>query len=196
MMMMQAEASRPETATGEDSDHALALAAGRGDRDAFATLIERHYGTMYRIAWRWCGDASEAEDIAQDVSIKLARAIGGWRGEGGFSTWLYRIVLNAVRDRQRTKAAEKRRVEAFAMQALVEAQGAPETDDPAQRLWAAVATLPDRQRDAVLLVHGEGLSHGEAAGVMGVSEGTVSFHIHEAKKKLRAMMQTPGEGQS
>lgn len=196
MMTMQAEASGPDSALREDSDHALALAAGCGDRDAFAQLIERHYETMHRIAWRWCGDASEAEDIAQDVSIKLARAIGGWRGTSGFSTWLYRIVLNAVRDRQRMKAAEKRRVEAFAVQALIDAQGVPENDDPAQRLWAAVATLPDRQRDAVLLVHGEGLNHGEAADVMGVSEGTVSFHIHEAKKKLRAMMQAPGEGQS
>ncbi len=64
-------------------------------------------------------------------------------------------------------------------------------DDPATRLWAAVGTLPERQRDAVLLVHGEGLGHGAAADVMGVSEGTVSFHIHEAKKKLRAMMQAP-----
>jgi len=196
MMTMQAEVSGPKTGHSEDSDHALALAAGRGDRDAFAALIERHYDTMHRIAWRWCGNASEADDIAQDVSIKLARAVGGWRGEGGFSTWLYRIVLNAVRDRRRAQAAEKRRVEAFAVQALVEAQGAPEADDPAQRLWAAVATLPDRQRDAVLLVHGEGLNHGEAADVIGVSEGTVSFHIHEAKKKLKRMMQTPEGEQS
>jgi len=190
-MTMQAEASGPETAVAEDSDHALALAAARGDRDAFSRLLERHYAAMHRIAWRWCGDASEAEDIAQDVSIKLARAIGSWRGEGGFTTWLYRIVLNAVRDRQRATAAERRRVEAFAVQTLVDAQGVPETDDPAQRLWAAVGTLPDRQRDAVLLVHGEGLSHGEAADVMGISEGTVSFHIHEAKNKLRVSMQSP-----
>lgn len=193
-MTMQAEASGPSAPGFEDDDHALALAAGRGDRAAFARLIARHYDTMYRMAWRWCGDASEAEDIAQDVSVKLARTIGSWRGDGGFSTWLFRIVLNAVRDRQRAKAAEQRRVAAYAVQALVDAQISPADDDPGQRLWAAVATLPERQRDAVLLVHGEGLGHGEAADVMGVSEGTVSFQIHEAKKNLRVMMQT-GEGE-
>ncbi|MFZ2103408.1 MAG: RNA polymerase sigma factor [Oricola sp.] len=168
------------------------MQASRGDRDAFARLLERHYATIHRVAWRWCGDASDAEDIAQEVAMKLARTIGSWRGEAAFSTWLYRIVLNAVRDRQRAHASERRRVEAYAVQALVEAQGDGAGDnDPATQLWNAVGTLPERQRDAVLLVHGEGLSHDEAAGIMGLSEGTVSFHIHEAKKKLRAMMQAP-----
>lgn len=192
MKTMRPDANGPETAAREEDDHALAVRASHGDRDAFARLIDRHYATIHRIAWRWCGNAGDADDIAQDVTIKLARTIGSWRGEAGFSTWLYRIVLNTVRDRQRALAAERRRVEAFAVQALVDAQGADGADaDPATRLWAAVGTLPERQRDAVLLVHGEGLGHGAAADVMGVSEGTVSFHIHEAKKKLRAMMQAP-----
>lgn len=189
-MMMQTSASGPSPALRDETDHALAIRAGGGDRDAFARLAERHYGTIHRIAWRWCGDPTDAEDIAQDVVIKLARTIGSWRGDSSFATWVYRIVLNAVRDRQRSRAAERRRVEAYAVQAIVDAQGGEGAGgDPAIRLWNAVGSLPERQRDAVLLVHGEGLSHGEAAGIMGLSEGTVSYHIHEAKKKLRTLMQ-------
>jgi RNA polymerase sigma-70 factor (ECF subfamily) len=192
MMTMQADVVSHTGAIAGDGDQALAARASNGDREAFACLLERHYATIHRIAWRWCGDAADAEDIAQDVSIKLARAISGWRAEASFPSWLYRIVLNTVRDRQRARASERRRVEAYAVQAMVDAQGGEGADgDPATRLWSAVGSLPERQRDAVLLVHGEGLSHDEAAGVMGVSEGTVSFHIHEAKKKLRAIMQKP-----
>jgi RNA polymerase sigma-70 factor (ECF subfamily) len=192
MMTMPMDASAPDYGRTEVEDATLARSAAGGDRVAFARLLERHYESIHRIAWRWCGDADDAEDIAQDVSIKLARSIRSWRGESAFSTWLYRIVLNSVRDRQRSMAAEKRRVEAFAVQALVDAQGGGnQPDDPAARLWSAVGKLPERQRDTVLLVHGEGMAHGEVAEILGVSEGTVSFHIHEAKKKLRVMMEKP-----
>ncbi|TIO87361.1 MAG: sigma-70 family RNA polymerase sigma factor, partial [Mesorhizobium sp.] len=65
--------------------------------------------------------------------------------------------------------------------------------DPAEALWAAVRMLPDKQRDAVLLVYGEGLSHAAAAEVMAISEATVSWHIHEAKKRLKLLMRSAGE---
>lgn len=176
----------------EPSDDALAALAARGDRQAFARLLERHYDAVHRIAWRWCGDAGEAEDIAQDVCIKLARAVRQFRGDAAFSSWLYRIVLNAVRDRQRAVSKERERVAAYAAHALVEAQ--PDmADELGEWLWDAVARLPERQRDAVLLVHGEGMSHDKAAEVLGVSGGTVSFHIHEARKKLKAMMSPEDE---
>ena len=61
------------------------------------------------------------------------------------------------------------------------------------RLWAAVRQLPDKQRDAVTLVYGEGLSHADAADVMGLAEPTVSWHVHEAKKRLKQMMASAGD---
>ncbi|TIV62984.1 MAG: RNA polymerase subunit sigma-70, partial [Mesorhizobium sp.] len=66
-------------------------------------------------------------------------------------------------------------------------------DDPADALWTAVRLLPDKQRDAVLLVYGEGLNHAAAAEVMAISETTVSWHIHEAKKRLKLLMRSAGE---
>ena len=76
---------------------------------------------------------------------------------------------------------------------LVEGQGAPDADDRAERLWEAVRKLPDKQRDAVLLVYGEGLGHAAAADAMACAEATVSWHIHEAKKRLKALMLLAGE---
>ena len=68
-----------------------------------------------------------------------------------------------------------------------------ESEDPAEALWAAVRQLPDKQRDAVLLVYGEGLSHAAAAEAMAISETTVSWRIHEAKKRLKTLMRSAGE---
>jgi RNA polymerase sigma-70 factor (ECF subfamily) len=77
---------------------------------------------------------------------------------------------------------------------MVEEAGAetPETAVMGQELWAAVRSLPDRERDAVLLVYGEDLSHGEAAAVMGCSEKTVSWHLHEARKRLKTRLEATG----
>jgi RNA polymerase sigma-70 factor, ECF subfamily len=85
----------------EADDDRLVRLARAGDRSAFAALVERHYEFIYRVAWRWSASRPEAEDVAQEVCIRLAGAIGGFRGEGRFTTWLYALTLNAARDQQR-----------------------------------------------------------------------------------------------
>ncbi|MEM7270784.1 MAG: sigma-70 family RNA polymerase sigma factor, partial [Pseudomonadota bacterium] len=92
----------------ETDDNALALAAGSGDRAAFAVLIDRHYDRIFRFAWRLTGAADQAEDLAQEVSILLARRIRQFRGDAKFSTWLYQVVLNAARDAGRRDATRGR----------------------------------------------------------------------------------------
>jgi RNA polymerase sigma-70 factor (ECF subfamily) len=176
-----------DTAAMEDSSAALAQAAACGDRSAFARLVETHYDFIFRMAWRWTGNREDAEDIAQEVAMRLGRNIRGYRGEAAFSTWLCSLTLNAVRDHARKAKRLKRLADAVAVHALVEAVEAVPAD-PAEALWGAVRELPERQRDAVLLVHGEGLSHAAAAATMNCSEGTVSFHIHEARKRLKAIL--------
>ena len=93
----------------------------------------------------------------------------------------------------RKTARETAKTEAFGVHALVAGEAVPEPEDQAERLWAAVRKLPDKQRDAVLLVYGEGLSHAAAADAMACAEATVSWHIHEAKKRLKVLMRSAGE---
>ena len=174
-----------------EADEDLARAAAGGDADAFGLLIERHYDRFHRLAWRWCGSRIEAEDIAQDVCVKIGRSIRGWRGEAAFTTWAYRIVYTTATDRLRARQ-RLRLVEPSKMAMLVEAKADPPESDRADaglmkgELWDEVRRLPEQQRDAVLLVYGEDMSHGEAAAVMGCTEKTVSWHLHEARKRLKA----------
>lgn len=174
-----------------DSD--LIERARGGDRKAFGILVERHYGFVYRAAYRWCGKKADAEDIAQEVCARLGKAIRDYRGGGAFTTWLYTMTLNAARDMMRKTARETAKTSAYGVHALIAGEAAEETDDPVDALWAAVRNLPDKQRDAVMLVYGEGVSHAVAADAMAISETTVSWHIHEAKKRLKVLMREAGE---
>ncbi len=172
----------------DQSDQWLIERAVAGEGTAFARLLERHYGFIYRVAYKWCGAQADAEDITQEVCIKLGRAIRGFKGDAAFTSWLYRITLNAVRDFQRARAT---RIERTAAMALITPDAAEPDQDAGfvqSQLWQAVRNLPDKQRDAMLLVFAEDLSHGAAAGIMGCAESTVSWHIHEAKKKLKELL--------
>ena len=168
-----------------DDDATLVARACEGERAAFATLVGRHYDLMFRVAWRFCGRREDAEDVAQDVCVRLPRALPKWSARGRFESWLCSIVVNAVRDRQRKLAAERRHHEAFAREPRPEPQ---DEEGPLAEMWAAVRALPDKQREAVTLVHGEGLSHAEAGAAMDCAETTVSYHIHAARKRLREML--------
>jgi RNA polymerase sigma-70 factor (ECF subfamily) len=175
------------------SDAELVGRAREGDGTAFGQLVERHYDFVYRVAYRWCGRKQDAEDIAQEVCIRLGKAIRGYRGGGAFTSWLYAMAMNAARDLGRKTARETAKTDAFGAHALVEMQGGGDEDDAIDQMWAAVRQLPDKQREAVTLVYGEGLSHAAAAEAMAVSEATVSWHVHEAKKRLRVLMREVGE---
>lgn len=169
------------------SDGELARRAAAGDRSSFAWLVARHYAFVFRIAYRMTGHRADAEDIAQDVCARLGRAIRTYRGGSAFTTWLYPVVVNAVRDQGRSAAREATRRRAYGIQARIES-AAYEANEPAEALWEAVRDLPPKQQEAVTLVYGEALSHAEAADLLGCSETTVSWHIHEAKKRLKLIM--------
>ncbi len=170
------------------TDAELIGQAQKGDRAAFGRLVERHYDFVYRVAWRWCGRKADAEDVAQEVCVRLGRAIRDYHGGAKFTSWLYAMTLNAARDMMRKAARETIKTGAFGVHALISGVHQAEPEDRSETLWAAVRNLPDKQRDAVLLVYGEGLSHAAAADAMACAEATVSWHIHEAKKRLKQMM--------
>ncbi len=175
------------------SSRGLAEKAAEGCRESFAALVEAYYPRIYRLAWRFCGSGTLAEDIAQDVCVKLATAIRSYRGEAAFSTWVWRITYTAAIDRLRegrgTQSADPTVVAGLADADPDNRAPSPEDDAMTKELWLAVRRLPPQQRDAVLLVYGEDMSHAEAATIMGCQEKTVSWHLHEAKKRLKIDLQ-------
>ena len=181
-----------------ETDETLAARAAGGCRASFGELIERHYDRIYRMAWRWSGQRDRAEDIAQDVCVKLASAVGGYRADAKFTTWLHRIAYTTMID-QRRISQRTVPVEPSEIIRLVDdgaqsqsAEEAITAADNARELWTAVRALPPQQRDAVLLIYGEDMSHAEAALIMTCSEKTVSWHVHEAKKKLKLSLKAAG----
>jgi RNA polymerase sigma-70 factor (ECF subfamily) len=170
------------------ADETLVRRAITGDRRAFSELIERHYEFVFRTACKWCGKASDAEDIAQEVAVKLGSAIKSFDGRSAFTSWLYKVTLNAVRDMQRSRSRHGRNIDRYAEVAPDEYLPDQEDSAAARELWDAVRALPPQQRDAVLLVYAEGMNHAEAGVILGCKEATVSWHVHEAKKTLRALL--------
>lgn len=185
---MAAFAEQSALAEEPAPDLSLALLAARGDRAAFGQLIERHYDYIFRIACKWSGKRSDAEDIAQDVCIKLATAIRSFDGRAAFTSWLYKVTLNAVRDMQRARSRRGKNIDRYAEIAPEEELPDQEDSTAMKEIWAAVRRLPEQQRDAVLLVYAEDMSHAQAGEIMGCKETTVSWHIHEAKKTLRGLL--------
>ena len=177
----------------EDTDRALVDRAAGGDREAFATLIERHYGLIYRVGVRVLGDNEAAADLAQDVCVGLAARLSSYRGDSRFTTWLYRVVVNAARDRMRRDGTQRRHEAAFAEVDAMTRAGQAAND--AESLWLRqmLGGLADDLRTTVVLVLQEGLQHAEAAEVLGVSESTVSWRMHEARKRLQALVAAEDE---
>ena len=181
---------------GEDGKHdgTLARRAAAGDRDAFVVLLERHYDRIYRIGARVLGDADEAADLAQDVCISLPARLSSFRGQSRFSTWLYRVVVNAARDTLRRTDARRRGERSFAeMESLLRAEDAGRACE-ASWLRRALGQLPEDMRLTVFLVLEEEMKHAEAGTVLGVSESTVSWRMHEVRKRLRALAAGEEEG--
>jgi len=169
-------------------DKSLVARAVAGERAAFAALIERHYDFIFRVACKWLGRRQDAEDIAQEVCVKLASVLKSFDGRSAFTSWLYRITLNAVRDSQRAGKRRDRKHDGLAEVHPEDEPPQQEEATTARELWAAVQALSPQQQQAVMLVYAEDMSHAEASAIMGCKEATVSWHVHEAKKTLRGLL--------
>lgn len=153
-----------------------------GHGASFAELLDLHYDTIHRFAWKWCGHRADAEDIAQQACIKLAQSLGQYRFQSAFSSWLYRLVVNCAKDWQRSQRRHQ--------------HGEIPDDEPAadshraedavhlEQLLEQLGHLGEGMRETALLVHAEGLSHAQAGEVLGVSESTISWRIHTMRKHM------------
>lgn len=173
---------------GVDDDLSLIRRAQAGDATAFERLVTQYYSFIYRTAYRWLGHKDDAEDITQTICMRLATTLTSFDGRASFTSWLYRVTLNAVRDLQRSHSRVKRQASAVAAVTSEAVAGDQEDAMRVEDIWRRVRQLPDKQRDAVLLVYGEEMSHADAAAIMQCREVTVSWHIHKARKALKDLL--------
>ena len=153
-----------------------------GNASAFGELVDSHYDTIYRFAWKWCRHRANAEDIAQQACIKLAASLAQFRFEAAFTSWLYRLVVNCAQDWQR---AQRRHAHADLPEHEPAADsGRAEDAVHLDQLLEQLDALGAGMRETALLVHAEGLSHAEAGEALGVSESTISWRIHTMRKHM------------
>lgn len=171
-------------------DSALVERVKAGDKAAFSVLLARHYTLIFRAAWKWCGVRQDAEDIAQNVCLKLASGLHQYRGEAAFTSWLYRVTLNAAKDYTKSQPSRRgREVACEILERFVCDTPSAEASLISRALYHCIAALPEKLRMAVLLVCAEGLSHAEAGGVLECKEGTVSWRLSEARKQLAVCLE-------
>jgi len=165
-----------------------------GDNDAIEQLVVKYQKQIYAFVYRIINDPEEAKDLTQKTFLKAFNAIGSFRQEASFKTWLYKIAMNTslshfTQNRQRGTETELQ-------EALIGSQaGALSLVIKKERmdyLRKAMGALPERQRLAIILRAYEGLSCKETAEVMGCSEGAVRAHYHIAVKGLRALLKERG----
>jgi RNA polymerase sigma-70 factor, ECF subfamily len=174
---------------------ALVAAAKAGDRRAFEALVVRYRKRLYALALHITGSASEADDITQDVFLKAYRALPQFEGRSQFFTWVYRMTvnrsLNVRRDRARRgeDTLEDPRLElAVAVDARSNPGREAELRQTYARLLRALDSLPIDMRTTVILVSMQGMSHGEVAVIQNLSEGTIAWRMHEARRRLHEAM--------
>ena len=172
----------------QTDDDSLALAAAGGDAAAFSALLERQYDRIFRLCFRLTGSRAEAEDLTQDICAALPARLRSYRGEARITSWLYRLCVNAAHDRRRRAATRTRAASGWG-DWEVNRRAADEAEREAlDWLTQAMRRLPDDLRDTLALVLDD-VTHAEAGRILGVSEGTISWRISEAKKRLATVAQ-------
>ena len=187
------------TVPTDESDERLMLRFQHGDVRAFEVLVRRHRTPVYSFLARLTGDRARAEDLCQETFLKAVRASADWAPRARFQTWLYAIARNRAIDEARRQAFRR-------AERLEDAAGAaPSADDPPPdraaegallrpKLEAALAALPEEQREVFLLREYAGLRFPEIAQVTGVPENTVKSRMRYALEALRARLSALGVG--
>ncbi|MBY5925705.1 RNA polymerase sigma factor [Halomonas denitrificans] len=180
MSIQQPEARVP-------TDIELVKGAAGGEREAFARLLSRHYDRLFALAWRLTGSRAEAEDLTQDICLALPDKLPSFDGRAAFSTWLYRVAVNAAHDRRRQQATRRKAAEGWEAWEQDRHRRNRQRDDEQRWLARAMATLSMELRDTVALSLGEGMTQAQVAEVLEVSEGTVAWRMSEVKRQLSAL---------
>ncbi|MDP3853344.1 RNA polymerase sigma factor [Phenylobacterium sp.] len=188
--------------TDEESDAELAARAARGEDHAFTLLMRRHKGGLYGFVRRYVGDADAAYEIVQESFVAAWRALSRYDGLRPFGAWLRAIALNKCRDRGRRNTV--RRIilgekDAESPEAQRQADPSPDAESvlvSVQRraaLDAAIAKLPAKLKEPLILTYFEELSQQEAGRLLGVSAKTVETRVYRARQKLAQILDLDAE---
>jgi RNA polymerase sigma-70 factor (ECF subfamily) len=194
--LASSSAPRGEVGLERDAERTAVAACRRGEREAFDVLVARYQRPIYRLCYRYVNNHEDANDLAQDAFLKAWRAISSFRGESAFSTWLYRIAVNACLNHRALKRPLTQELPEVLVDPRPGAEAEAERDDEARRVRAAVSRLPDRQRATLILKIYHDLTHEEVAGILGSSVGTVKANLFHALANLRRQMGAAGEARS
>jgi RNA polymerase sigma-70 factor, ECF subfamily len=182
---------------GLASERELIRRARAGDQEAFAELVMMHADRVYGALRRFGLDATQADEVAQEVFVRAWRGLGGFEERARFSTWLYRIAFNEAQ-RQLTRRSPRRAESDQNRDDLIAAlPESPELGPEAvtlerefeQTLERALSQLPVEWRAAVVLRDIEGLSTEEAAGIVGVGQAAFKSRLHRGRMQLRALLE-------
>jgi RNA polymerase sigma-70 factor, ECF subfamily len=183
------------------SEAALVERCAAGEQSACAELVSGHERMVFQLAFHMLGDRDEALDLSQDVFLSVFRTIHKFRGQSALKTWIYRIVINHARNRQRWWR-RRHKADQVSLDAHMAAHGElPQVGDDtspdralarkqlAERLWSALDGLPFDQRTVIVLREIEGMSYEEIAFSSGVAVGTVKSRLTRARQTLRRQLQ-------
>jgi RNA polymerase sigma-70 factor (ECF subfamily) len=181
--------ARPIASGLRVDDREAVEACQRGERAAFDALVERYQRDIYRLCYRYVNDPQDANDMAQEVFLKAYRAIGRFRGDSSFATWLYRIAVNTCLNFRSARRPEGEELSDALPDGGAGALARMEEEERAARVRAAVSRLPEKQRATLILKIFHELTHEEVAGIVGSSVGTVKANLFHALGNLRKMLQ-------
>ncbi|MCU0231813.1 MAG: sigma-70 family RNA polymerase sigma factor [Acidobacteria bacterium] len=171
---------------GDEADHDDVRRVLDGDVEAFAGIVRRWQGPLVNLAWRFTHDRGRAEELAQEAFLKVFRNLSHWRGEGTFSTWLFAVATNVFRSALRRAPALPLPDE---LAERLPAEDDPERDAVARDEQAAVrralAALPARYREALVLFYFHEMDVAEAAKSLGVPEGTIKARLSRGREMMR-----------
>lgn len=164
------------------------LRAQNGDRDAFETVYRDHVGRVYALVRRMCGDAAMADELTQDVFVRVWERIGSYRGDAAFGTWLHRLAVNVSLGDKRSEGRHLARV---VPQADPDdgKSSVSRHDDASIDLQRALDTLPEKARQVFVLHDVEGWPHEDIAEAMGTTVGTSKAQLHRARSLLRKVLE-------
>lgn len=181
----------------DSQEAALIERCARGDEAACTDLVAAHQRMVFTLALHLLGDRDEALDLSQEVFLRVFRTISSFRGQSALRTWIYRIVVNQARNRQRFWR-RRRRSDQISLDAHMEQFGDLEattevlpdrllaSKETAMKIWQALDRLPFDQRTALILREVDGLRYEEIAFSLGVAVGTVKSRLTRARQAIRA----------